>query len=259
MSDPSTMSTSARRARVGWDGLRKAWAISAKDMKIYYFQPAVLMFGLLFPVAIFFAFMIGRDIKAVNLIPGLIGLTLFFSTTTVAPFSVPWEKMNRTFERLLFAPVSMFNAVLGKVMSAFVFGLAVSLVPLVLGLVFFGSHIKDWPAIVLGLLLGNICMSCMGMLISTVNADTPPKVMMVLNVIRLPLMFVSGLFLAIATLPLYGRVLSWFSPVSYAADLFYKGLGFKDYFGTVIDVLMLLAFTVAMFAASVWRMKAWNK
>jgi len=92
-----------------------------------------------------------------------------------------------------------------------------------------------------------------------VKADTPPKVMMVLNLVRLPLMFISGIFIAIATLPLYGRVLSWFSPVSYAADLLYKGLGFKDYFGMLTDVLMLLAFTAAMFSLSVIRMRAWNK
>ena len=76
---------------------------------------------------------------------------------------------------------------------------------------------------------------------------------------NMPLMNMSGIFIAIASLPLYGRVLSWFSPVSYAADLLYKGLGFKDYFGVLIDVLMLLAFTAAMFALSVIRMRAWNK
>ncbi len=242
-----------------WDGLRKAWAISGKDMKIYYFQPAVLMFGLVFPIAIFFAFMIGRDVEAVNLFPGLIALTLFFSTTTVAPFSVPWEKMNRTFERLLFAPVSMFDAVLGKVMSAFLFGLVISLVPLAIGLIFFGSHISNYPVLILALLLGNLCMATMGMLISTVNADTPPKVMMVLNVVRLPLMFVSGIFLALPTLPTYGRVLAWFSPVSYAADLAYKGMGFQAYFGVLVSCLMLVAFTAAMFFWSVLRMSAWNK
>jgi ABC-2 type transport system permease protein len=99
----------------------------------------------------------------------------------------------------------------------------------------------------------------MGMLISTVKADTPPKVMMVLNLVRLPMMFISGIFIAIATLPLYGRVLAWFSPVSYAADLLYKGLGFKDYFGVLVSSLMLIAFTAAMFVASVLRMKAWNR
>jgi ABC-2 type transport system permease protein len=251
--------TALSRRMPVWDGLRKAWAVSSKDMKIYYFQPAVLMFGLVFPVAIFFAFMIGRDVKAVNLFPGLIALTLFFSTTTVAPFSVPWEKMNRTFERLLFAPVSMSEAVLGKVMSAFVFGVVVSVFPLLIGVIFYNSNTADWLALVLAFVLGSLCMATMGVLISTVKADTPPKVMMVLNVVRLPLMFVSGIFLAIPSLPLYGRVLAWFSPVSYCADLLYKGLGFKTYFGVLVDALMLVAFTAAMFAWSVQRMRAWNR
>jgi ABC-2 type transport system permease protein len=249
----------AARKPFVWDELRKAWAISSKDMKIYYFQPAVLMFGLVFPVAIFFAFMIGRDVKAVTLFPGLITLTIFFSTTTVAPFSVPWEKMNRTFERLLFAPVSMRAAVLGKVMSAFLFGFVVSIFPLAIGLIFFGSHIASYAALIIAFFLGNLCLSTMGMLISTVKADTPPKVMMVLNVVRLPLMFISGVFVAIPALPLYGRVLAWFSPVSYVADLLYKALGFKDYFGMLVSSLMLIAFTAVMFVASVLRMKAWNK
>jgi ABC-2 type transport system permease protein len=242
-----------------WDELRKAWAISSKDMKIYYFQPAVLIFGLVFPLAIFFAFMIGRDVKAVTLFPGLITLTIFFSTTTVAPFSVPWEKMNRTFERLLFAPVSMRAAVLGKVISAFIFGFVISIFPLAIGLIFFGSRIASYAALILAFFLGSLCLSTMGMLISTVKADTPPKVMMVLNVVRLPLMFISGIFVAIPTLPLYGRVLAWFSPVSYCADLLYKALGFKNYFGMLVSSLMLVAFTAVMFVASVLRMKAWNK
>jgi len=249
----------AARKPYAWDGLRKAWAISSKDMKIYYFQPAILIFGLVFPLAIFFAFMIGRDVKAVTLFPGLITLTIFFSTTTVAPFSVPWEKMNRTFERLLFAPVSMTAAVIGKVMSAFIFGFVVSIFPLAIGLIFVGSQITSYAALVLAFFLGSLCLSTMGMLISTVKADTPPKVMMVLNVVRLPLMFISGIFVAIPTLPLYGRVLAWFSPVSYCADLLYKALGFQDYFGILTSSLMLVAFTALMFVASVLRMKAWNK
>jgi ABC-2 type transport system permease protein len=241
------------------DGLRKAWAVSVKDMKIYYLQPAVLIFGLVFPIAIFFAFMIGRDVQAASLFPGLIALTLFFSTTTVAPFSVPWERMNRTFERILFAPVSLPMAVLGKVISAFIFGLVISLVPLALGLIFFGSHIQDYAALVLGIVLGNLCLANMGMLISTVRADTPPKVMMVLNVVRLPLMFMSGIFLAIPTLPYWGRVLAWFSPVSYCTDLLYGGLGFQEYFGIAVSSLMLVAFTVLMYLASVMRMRTWNR
>ncbi len=250
--------TPAIKKPSAWDELRKAWAISTKDMRIYYFQPAVLMFGLLLPIAIFFAFTIGRDVRAVTLFPGLMALTLFFSTTTVAPFSVPWEKMTRTFERLLFAPISLPAAVVGKVLSAFLFGLVVSVVPLAIGLIFFGSTVASVGALILGLILGNLCLATMGMLISTVKADTPPKVMMVLNVVRLPLMFISGIFVAIPTIPYWGRVLSWFSPVSYCADLFYRALGFQSYFGITVSSLMLVAFTAAMYFLSVFRMRAWN-
>jgi len=71
-------------------------------------------------------------------------------------------------------------------------------------------------------------------------------------------MFISGIFIAIASLPLYGRVLSWFSPVSYAADLLYKGW-VQGLLRRAHDVVMLVAFAAAMFALSVIRMRAWNK
>lgn len=240
-------------------GVKKSWAIAVKDMKIYYFKPAILIFGALFPVAIFFAFMMGRNVEAVTLFPGLIALTLFFSTTTVAPFSIPWERMSRAFERLLFAPVSLTELALGKTMSSFVFGLVMSVVPLLIGVIFFSSNVAYIWALVLGIILGNASISNLGTLISTVGSETPQNVMLLLNLIRLPMMFVSGIFVPLNKLPTWGRVISWFSPVSYAVDLLRRGLGFKDYFGPVTSSLMLVAFGLAMFGYSVIRMKSWNK
>lgn len=240
-------------------GMRKSWAIAVKDMRIYYFKPAILIFGALFPVAIFFAFMMGRDVAAVSLFPGLIALTLFFSTTTVAPFSIPWERFSRTLERLLFAPVSLTELALGKTISSFVFGLVMSVVPLLIGVVFFGSNISRFWALLLGIALGCACISNMGTLISTVGSETPQNVMLLLNLVRLPMMFISGIFIPINELPTWGRVVSWFSPVSYVVDLIRRGLGFSDYFGPVTSSLMLIAFGASMFAFSVLRMKGWNK
>lgn len=239
--------------------LRTSRAIAVKDMRIYYLKPAILIFGILFPVAIFFAFMMGRDVEAVTLFPGLVALTLFFSTTTVAPFSIPWERMGRTLERLLFAPVSVRELALGKTASSFVFGLAMSAAPLLVGIAFFGSDVASIPALVLGMLLGNACISNLGTLISTVGSETPQNVMLLLNLVRLPMMFISGIFIPIGELPAWGRVVSWFSPVSYAVDLLRRGLGFGDYFGPATSSLMLVAFGLAMFALSVMRMKSWNR
>jgi ABC-2 type transport system permease protein len=140
-----------------------------------------------------------------------------------------------------------------------VFGFIMSLVPLLIGVVFFGSNVAYFWALVLGILLGNACISNLGTLVSTVGSETPQNVMLLLNLIRLPMMFISGIFIPINELPAWGRVISWFSPVSYVVDLLRRGLGFKDYFGPVTSSLMLVAFGLAMFALSVLRMKSWNK
>lgn len=240
-------------------GVAKSWAIAVKDMKIYYFKPAILIFGALFPVTIFFAFMMGRSVDAKSLFPGLIALTLFFSTTTVAPFSIPWERMSRTFERLLFAPVSLPELALGKTISSLVFGLVMSLVPLLIGLVFFGSDLASAGALALGIFLGSACISNLGTLVSTVGSETPQNVMLLLNLVRLPMMFISGIFIPVGELPLWGRVVSWFSPVSYVVDLLRRGLGYSDYFGPLVSSVMLIAFGLAMYVVSVMRMKTWNR
>ncbi|MDD5747443.1 MAG: ABC transporter permease [Actinomycetota bacterium] len=239
--------------------LMKSFSIAIKDMKIYYFKPAILIFGILFPVAIFFAFTVGRNVDASALFPGLIALTLFFSTTTVGPFSMPWERLNRTFERILFAPVSVSALALGKTISAVVFGLIMSVVPLLLGILFFGSRVSNAWVLFLGIFIGNASIANMGTLISTFGSKQPQNVMLLLNLIRLPMMFMSGIFVPIFELPHWARIVSWFSPVSYATDLIRCGLGFKDYFGPLISSLVLIAFGVLLFLACVLRMTAWNR
>ncbi len=257
MAQASSETLAKRSGLVKW--MRKSWAIAVKDIRIYYLKPAILIFGALFPLAIFFAFMMGRKVAAVTLFPGLIALTLFFSTTTIAPFSIPWERLTRAFERLLFAPVSLAELALGKTISSFVFGLAMSLVPLLIGVIFFGSTVAHFWALLLGIVLGNACISNMGTLVSTVGSESPQNVMLLLNLVRLPMMFISGIFIPINDLPAWGRIVSWFSPVSYVVDLLRRGLGFQDYFGPLTSSLMLVAFGVSMFALSVYRMKGWNK
>ena len=44
-----------------FDRIKRSWAITVKDMKIYYLRPPALMFGILFPVALFFTFTVGRN------------------------------------------------------------------------------------------------------------------------------------------------------------------------------------------------------
>ncbi|MGQ9546858.1 MAG: hypothetical protein ACUVTR_06880 [Dehalococcoidia bacterium] len=114
---------------------RRSLAIARKDMRIYYAKGPVVIFGVLFPVFLFLAFSIGRHLSIDFMIPGLLGMVLFFTATAVSPVVAPWEAQARTLERLMSCPVSIETIIIGDILASFVFGLAISLVPIILGLV----------------------------------------------------------------------------------------------------------------------------
>src|SRR4030043_1582093 len=113
---------------------RRSLAIVRKDIRIYYAKGPVIIFGVLFPVFLFLSFPIGRHMSVDFMIPGLLGMILFFTATSISPIVVPWEAQARTLERLMSCPVRFETILLGDTVASFIFGLGISLVPVVLGL-----------------------------------------------------------------------------------------------------------------------------
>jgi len=123
--------------------LNAAWAIAKKDARIYYLRPGPLMFGIMFPFFMFLSFAIGRNAPASTLIPGLTAMTIFFSASSIGPVSIPMERRVKTFERLLSAPVSFYAVFLGKILAGFMFCLAIGVIPIIVGMIFFGTQIAN--------------------------------------------------------------------------------------------------------------------
>ena len=73
--------------------------------------------------------------------------------------------------------------------------------------------------------------------------ENPGDVMMALNFIRLPLLFVSGIFIPLNLMPDWGKVASIFSPLTYSGDLISNCLTGQTYYQPVIDIFALLIFT----------------
>ena len=86
---------------------RRALVIARKDIRIYYAKGPVIIYGVLMPVFLFLAFTIGRNLPSDFVIPGLLGMILFFTATSVSPKVVPWEAQARTLERLMACPVRL--------------------------------------------------------------------------------------------------------------------------------------------------------
>ena len=102
--------------------LRRAIVVAKKNILIYYIKGPVVIFGLLIPLFLFLAFMVGNRFASLPfLISGLLAMTLFFTATAVSPVIFPWEAQARTLERLAAAPISIPALVFGDILASFVF------------------------------------------------------------------------------------------------------------------------------------------
>jgi hypothetical protein len=82
------------------DELAQAWTVIVKDMKVYYLQPGMLMFGLFMPFFMFFSFSVRREMGAATGVARLLALTTFFTAAAAGPFVIPLERRLGTYDRL---------------------------------------------------------------------------------------------------------------------------------------------------------------
>jgi len=231
--------------------LKRSLGIMKKDIRIYYFKGPVVSFGLLMPLFLFLAFLIGsRNLSTDFLISGLIGMTLFFTSTAVSPIIAPWEAQLQTLERLISAPISIITLIFGDMLASLVFGIGISLVPLIIGL-FIGINLIYPLILILGIIIGGICFSSLGLLLSTPATNAPSNIMMISSLVRFPVVFISGIFIPLGNMGFWGKAVASFSPLTYFADLTRYSIGATNYYSILFDFTALVIFTVLFFALAV--------
>ena len=224
--------------------IRVAWAIGEKDIRIYYLKPPSLMFGILFPFSMFLSFVIGRNLSIAEAIPALVAQTLFFASSSIGPVTIPLERRIHTFDRFLSAPVSLSTVLFGKTIAGFFYGAGISIIPIIVGVLFFQSVVTDFIALFFGIFLSALGFAAMGIMFASIPGQGPGQVMMPLNFVRIPLLFISGVFISINELPIWGQILSVFSPLTHTIELVRGGLGGENFFGPLINVAVLLVYFI---------------
>jgi len=230
--------------------LRGVLTVARKDMRIYYRKAPVYIFGLLMPTFLFFAFFIGRDLDPAKYFPGFLAMTLFFTSSSVGPIIVPWEKQAGTFERLLSMPVTVTSIILGDMLAGAIFGLLISVIVGVVGIVLLGLSVTNVVLLAVLFVLGNACFAAMGELLSSTGGRVPSNVMMLSSLVRFPLIFISGVFISLSDMTGLGLVAAHFSPLSYLVDGIGASMDQNTVFNWGVDILSLLVFTVLFVFAS---------
>ena len=225
-----------------WQQGRRSLVIAKKDIRIYYSKGPVVIFGILFPAFLFLSFAIGRNLSLDFMMPGLLGMILFFTATAISPAVAPWETQARTLERLMSCPVTIPTIILGDVLASFAFGVAISFIPLIVGLGI-GISISQPLILALGLVLAAFCFSSLGLIFSAAPTSTPSTIMMLSSMVKFPVVFISGIFVPLGDLPLWGKAIAFVSPLTYFTDLTRHSLQANGYLPIGVDLVILLTFS----------------
>ncbi len=225
---------------------RGVMVVTEKDIRIYYTKPPVIIFGLLFPLFMFLAFYLGKEIDFHIFFPGLLAMFLFFIASSVGPLITPWEKQAGTYERLLSFPVTINTIILGDSVAGMIFGIMINLVVLAGGQIFlnYSLNILNILLLIISILLGAFCFSSLGVLLASPSVPNPSHIMMLSSLIRFPLIFISGIFIPLENLHGIGRMLSYFSPITYLVDIFNFSFRGQSHTSLIVDFTALLMFSL---------------
>jgi len=235
---------------VALDQVRRSLAIAKKDLRIYYAKGPVVIFGILMPAFLFLAFSIGRQMPVNSLIPGLLGMAVFFTATAVSPVVVPWETQARTLERLASCPVAVWTILLGDMFASVIFGIVISFVPILVGFMT-GASIHHPFILAIGIILAALCFSSMALIFSFPATSLPSTIMMLSSLIKFPLVFVSGIFMPVGELPAWGKVIASLSPLTYFTEVARYCIGGTNRYPLYLSLLLLLMFTIFFWEAAV--------
>ncbi|MFW6053683.1 MAG: ABC transporter permease [Persicimonas sp.] len=232
------------------DEATQAWNLAAKDVRVYYLKPPMIMFGILLPVFLFFSFSVRRETGAAVGIANLLALTTFFTASSAGPVIIPMERDSGTYDRLLAAPMTLGTLLVGKTLVGTFFGLVASIIPLVIGLIFLDVPIASPWLLLSSLILASLTFSGFGLVFASIPARSVGDIMMPSTLVRWPLLFVSGVFIPFSEMSAWALPLAYISPLSYAQDLINHAVLDTGFFPVWLDLIVLPVLLLGFFVAA---------
>jgi ABC-2 type transport system permease protein len=235
--------------------LKAIYFISLKDIKSYYFKPPNISWGIIFPVAMALAFYLRNPIGMIDLIPGLLGMTILFGATSMEAVVITFERRLGSFERLLLAPVSLEGVLAGKILGGAFFGFVVSSAMLIVSLFFFSFPRFNLFFLILSLILSALVFSTLGAFVSVAVKEVF-EAQTLANLFRFPMIFLSGVFIPIVTLPLPVQIISYFLPLTYSVESLRNSLLIShNIIPYWVSIFILAVFSLVLYWMSVKILK----
>ena len=195
------------------------------------------------------------DIKYIDfLVPAILAMTIMMGAMFSMGEALAGERERGELARLFMTPTSVATVVGGKIISKLTIETARAILLIFAAIVLFGITINGSMVLtILLLVLSALCFVGFGIMVSARVSTQEDYTQMVMP-FTMPMMFVSGVFYPIETMPWIFQKIAYITPLTYANDalrgVMLKGSTIGDIW---IDIAVLAGFTLLFFAMGVTR------
>ena len=235
------------------DNLRGIYYIAVKDMRTYYLKPPAVSWGIVFPAVWILAFYLRNPQNFAELVPGLIAMTVLFSTTAAEAVVINLELRIGSLERLLLAPISLTAVLLGKILGGVIFGFIMTTVVTLISVLVLGLQVNVLSLLLI-LIPSLFALSSMGALLCVLVKEVF-EAQTLLNLPRFLMIFLCGVIYPISALPSALKYFAYVLPLTYTVNGVQQALGSVQSGNIILNVFVLIAF-ILVFAFTAARLLA---
>ncbi len=190
------------------------------------------------------------------LVPGLIGFSILTSPMFALVNISSLYKRDKIFKQLSLTPLTKTEWLLSKIIWYIILTIISFLLMTIVGVFAFGAHITLTPAIIPFLVIGPVLFVSLGMLVGTVS-NSVESAAVVGNLVTFPMMFLSGTFFPVNTMPAYLQAFAHVLPLFYVIDGLNSVMIYGNYGPALLDLGITLVISVIIFGLAVrffkWR------
>lgn len=190
-------------------------------------------------------------------VPGLFGVILMAFPPLLTALAITREKQTGSIQQIFASPLTPAEFLAGKLVPYGLIAFVQIIMVIVVGFLWFGVPLHGSLALLLGVgLVYVFCTVGIGLLVSTVTNSQLVAMLLALIVTLMPSFLFSGFLFPIFTMPYVLQLYTRIFPAQYFVDfsraLVLKGAGLPELWPSA---LLILAYTLAIFALAVWRFR----
>ncbi|MEC5292577.1 ABC transporter permease [Aurantimonas sp. C2-6-R+9] len=198
------------------------------------------------------------SLRSVNyVVPGLFGVILMAFPPLLTALAITREKQSGSIQQIFVSPLTPAEFLSGNLIPYGLIAFLQIVMVIAVGFLWFAVPLKGGLALLLGVGLVYVFTTVgIGLLVSTLTNSQLAAMLLALIISLMPSFLFSGFLFPIFTMPFVSQLYTRLFPAQYFVDfsrgVVLKGAGLAELWPSV---LLLLAYTLVIFALAVWRFR----